>query len=180
MCDYNYSELNFINKLPTCFYRGKEYFVWQDDEFCRVAFSEIPRIENKLINTLAMTKDEIKAAKKKPLYVENQVEVLVVDKKKKRNFVFTIKAGYDYDGASIPRFFTRLIGSKEDVRFKVASLIHDIFCENKHYVDYDRYFADKVFERLLSVADTCAFNRWLIFHSVDNYQKFCGWRNKEK
>ena len=72
------------------------------------------------------------------------------------------------------------IGSKEDVRFKVASLIHDIFCENKHYVDYDRYFADKVFERLLSVADTCAFNRWLIFHSVDNYQKFCGWRNKEK
>ena len=90
-------------------------------------------------------------------------------------YSFTIPKGYCWDGATIPRIFWRLIGSKTDPAFLIASMIHDVLCENHNYVNNDRYFADKVFERLLYVADVPAFNRWIMFHSVDNFQKFCKW-----
>lgn len=169
-----------FEKLPHFFYRGKEYITWQDDEYCRVGFSEIPDIGNKEIHNKVMSKAEIKAAKKKPLYLKNTVDVCLIDKKKNKTYTFTIYIYYDYDGASIHRVFWRLIGSKENIEFKIAALIHDVLCENHHYVDNDRYFADKVFERLLEVADVCAFKRWIMFHSVDNFQKFCGWKCKQQ
>lgn len=97
----------------------------------------------------------------------------------KYHYVFTIKAGFDFDGASINRLFWRIIGSKEDIRFKIAALIHDILCINHDYVDNDRYFSTIVFEGLLYVGGTVAIKRWVMKHSVDNYQKFCDWEVEE-
>lgn len=164
-----------FEKLPRFYYKEREYIIWQDDEFCSVAFSEIPDIGNKEINVKVMSKDEIKAAKKKPLFLKNTVDVCLIDKIKNKTYTFTIGIYYDYDGASIARVFWRFIGSKESIEFKIASLIHDVLCENHHYVDNDRYFADRVFEKLLEVGGVCDFKRWLMFHTVDNFQKFCGW-----
>ena len=191
-----------FEKLPMFYYKGDKYYEWQDDEYSRIGFSAIPDIENKVINKNVMTKEEIKAAKKKPLILKNEVVVCLIGKRKRAEagvtealsfrhatpfnasaarqainkvYTFTIPAGYDYDGASIPRFLWRFIGSKENIEFKVAALVHDVLCENHHYVDNNRYFADKVFERLLEVGDVSAFKRWLMFHSVDNFQKFQGW-----
>ena len=166
--------------LPKFYYKGEEFIAWQDNEFCRVGFSEIPIIQDKIINKKVMSKDEIKKAKKKPLLVVNRVKVCLIDKKKSKTYIFIIEAGYDYDGASIPRLLWRIVGSKESIEFKIAALIHDVLCENHNYVDYDRYFADRVFEKLLEVGDVGAFRRWLMFHSVDNFQKFCRWNNKEE
>ena len=129
----------------------------------------------KEINVKVMSKAEIKAAKKKPLFLKNTVDVCLINKAKNKTFTFTIYLGYEYDGASISRIFWRLVGSKENIEFKIAALIHDVLCENHHYVDNDRYFADRVFEKLLEVGDVGHFRRWLMFHSVDNFQKFCGW-----
>lgn len=179
MINYTYSELDFIKKLPTFHYDFKQFYVWQDDDYSLVAFSVIPDIENKLINKAVMSKDEIKAAKKKPLYLKNSPVVLLFDKGKDKKYTFAISKGYDWDGATISKVFYRIIGSREDIRFKIASLIHDFLCEHKQCVDYDRYFADKVFERLLKVADTWSFIRWIMFHSVDNFQKFCNWEKKD-
>lgn len=165
--------------LPKFVLNGKEYITWQDDEFCRVGFSDIPIIQDKNINKKVMSDEEIKKAKKKPFFVLHKVDVCIIDKRKDKAYTFTIKAGYDYDGASIPRLCWRIVGSKESIEFKIAALIHDILCENHHYVNYDRYFADRVFEKLLEVGDVGAFRRWLMFHSVDNYQKFCGWNKDE-
>lgn len=167
-----------FEKLPKFFYKGDEYIVWQDDMTCRVGFSEIPDIGNKEINKAVMSKDEIKKAKNKPLFVKNDVMVCLVDKCKNKTYVFTIEKGYDYDGASINRILWRVIGSKENIEFKIAALIHDKLCENHYYVNNDRYFADRVFEKLLEVGDVGDFRRWLMFHSVDNFQKFCGWNRK--
>lgn len=169
--------LQCFEKLPIFYFRDSEYVTWYDDEDYRVGFSEIPDIGSKNINKEVMTKAEIKKAKKKPLYLKNTVDVCLIDKIKNKTYTFTIKAGYDYDGASINRLLWRLVGSKEDIRFKIAALIHDVLCENHNYVDNDRYFADKIFERCLFVGDTCDFTRWMMFHSVDNFQKFCGWGN---
>ena len=164
-----------FEKLPMFYYKGNKYIEWQDDKYSRVGFSAIPDIENKVINKNVMTKEEIKQAKKKPLILNNTIDVILIDKQKNKNYTFTVLAGYDYDGASIPRILWRLIGSKENIEFKVAALVHDVLCENKQNVDCDRYFADKVFERLLYVSGVNAFKRWAMFHAVDNYQKFQGW-----
>lgn len=169
-----------FERLSRFYYKGEEFITWQDNEFCRVGFSDIPIIQDKNINKKVMSKEEIKKAKKKPLFVVNRVKVCLIDKKKNKTYTFVIKAGYDYDGASIPRLLWRIVGSKESIEFKIAALIHDVLCENHHYVDYDRYFADRVFEKLLEVGDVGAFRRWLMFHSVDNFQKFCGWNRKEE
>lgn len=168
--------IDCFEKLPHCFYRGTEYIVWQDDKTSRVAFTQIPHIGNKLANIKAMSKEEIKAAKKKPLILENNVGVLLLDKIKGNTYSFEISKLYDYDGASIHRVFWRLIGSKENIEFKIAALVHDVLCENHYFVNGDRYFADKVFERLLYVSDVGPIRRWLMFHSVDNFQKFCKWQ----
>lgn len=168
-----------FNALPKFFYGNFEYITWQDDRFSTVGFSAVPDISDKKINKNVMSKDEIKRAKKKPLILKNNIGVFLFDKKKDKKYTFNILSGYDYDGASIPRVFWRLCGSKESIEFKVASLIHDVLCENHHYVDYDRYFATKVFERLLEVGDVGGLKRWVMFHCVDNFQKFCSWKEKE-
>ena len=173
MCIHIYN--NFIKRLPHCYYKGKEYIVWQDDEKCRVAFSEMPNIQNKQINICVMTPEEIEDAENKPLFLSNTVEVLLIDKKKSKSYVFTIEAGTDYDGATIHRLFWRVIGSKEDIRFKIAALIHDILCVYHEYVDNDRYFSTTVFNALLYVGGTKSTKRWFMKHSVDNFQKFCDW-----
>lgn len=164
----------FVDNLNRLSVKEREFIEWYSDSTLSVLFSDVPKIENKIINKNAMTKSEIKKAKKKPLFCENTVDVILSDYKKNKKYSFSISSGYDYDGASINKIFWRIIGGKEDIRFKIASLIHDILCENHHYVDNDRYFADKVFERCLFVGDTCSFIRWLMFHSVDNYQKLRG------
>lgn len=168
-----------FKQLPKFYYQNEEYITWQDNNLCRVGFSEIPIVKNKQINKNVMTKEEIKKAKEKPLYLANEVKVCLVDKTKNKTYTFTIEAGFDYDGASIYRLFWRIIGSKENIEFKIAALVHDILCINHHYVDYDRYFSTTVFVALLEVGDVGSFRRWLMKHSVDNFQKFCGWGKRK-
>ena len=171
-----YMCIECFEKLNKFKYNDKQYIEWYSNKNYRIAFSDIPDIRNKQINKLVMPKDEIENAKKKPLFLANDLDIYLEDINKKKIYTFKILKGYDYDGASIARFLWRIIGSKENIEYKVASLIHDILCENHYLVDNDRYFADKIFETLLEVADVGKFRRWLMFHTVDNYQKFCGWK----
>lgn len=164
-----------LNNLEKFVYNCKLYMNWYEDKNYKIAFTDVPDVDVLNINKFVMSKEEIKDIKKKPYILHNSIGVYLEDVKKEKVYTFTIFSNYRYDGASIPRIFWRIIGSKGDVRFLTAALIHDVLCENHRYVGYDRYFADKIFERLLYVADTCGFLRWLMFHSVDNFQKFCGW-----
>ena len=113
---------------------------------------------------------------KKPFISKKELNVLLVDSINCKRYEFSIIKDYCWDGASIPRFFWHLIGSCTEPRFLIPSLIHDVLCENHNYIDNDRYFSTRVFERLLYVSGVNPFNRWLMFHSVDNFQKFCSWR----
>ena len=147
---------------------------WYGDEEIRIFFDILPRVGVRYILP-TMTKIERESVEQYPFISKKELKVALLDRKKSKKYTFTIQKGYCWDGASIPRIFWRLIGSKTDNKFLIPSLIHDVLCENHSYVNNDRYFADKVFERLLRVSEVSAFNRWLMFHSVDNYQKFCGW-----
>ena len=146
---------------------------WYKDENLEIDFDKAPLVRMSTILP-SMTALEKQTINRFPFVCLNQIKVTI--KYKENIYKFPIPKGYRWDGATIPRMFWRLVGAKTDPRFLIPSLIHDVLCENKNYVDYDRYLADKVFERLLFVAGVPAFTRWLMFHSVDNFQKFNGWR----
>lgn len=148
---------------------------WYKDETMEIIFDKAPivRMSTILPSMTALQKQTIE---KYPFVCLQQIEVTI--KYKDNTYKFSVPKGYRWDGATIPRIFWRLIGAKTDPRFLIPSMIHDVLCENKHYVDYNRYLADKVFERLLFVAGVPAFTRWLMFHSVDNFQKFNGWKKE--
>lgn len=148
---------------------------WYVDEDLEILFSQLPLIGMRYALP-SMTESEKKSIDKYPFKNRRDITVTIKDKKKDVTHIFPIPKGYCYDGASIPRIFWRVIGSKTDNSFLIAALIHDVLCENHNYVNNDRYLADKVFERLLYVAGVPPYKRWLMFHSVDNFQKFCGWR----
>lgn len=147
---------------------------WYNDGEIGIYFSITPHVDMRY-STPWMSDKEKKEIEAKPFINLKILDVKLVDFNENK-YEFTIPVNYTWDGASIPRAFWRLIGAKTDSRFLIPSLIHDVLCENHNYVNNNRYFADKVFERLLYVSGVPTFNRWLMFHSVEMYQKFCGWK----
>lgn len=147
---------------------------WYKDKELAISFSKIPNVSVRYITPYS-TKEEKKSIDSKPFINKSDLSVKLEDFVNNKTYIFIIPQYYTWDGATIPRVFWRLIGAKTDNKFLIPSLVHDVLCENHHYVDNDRYFADKVFERLLCVSRVSSFNRWLMFHSVDNFQKFCKW-----
>ena len=150
---------------------------WYQDKEIKIFFSIIPNVKARFL-TPYCNKNEIKEYKEKPFINLEKLDVELFDCKKNKKYFFEIKKDYTWDGASIPRMFWRLIGSKTEPEFLIPSLIHDVLCENHSYVDNDRYFSTKVFEKLLKISKVNPFKRWLMFHSVDNYQKFRRWKNE--
>ncbi|MBQ8848485.1 MAG: DUF1353 domain-containing protein [Candidatus Gastranaerophilales bacterium] len=149
---------------------------WYEDEDLKIVFNKVPNLSMRFIMP-CMKQDLIDEINKKPFISNDELYVILIDKIFQITYEFSIPKDYTWDGASIPRIFWRLIGSKTDNRFLVPSLIHDVLCENHNYIDDNRYFSTIVFERLLYVSKVNSFNRWMIKHAVDNYQKFCGWDN---
>lgn len=147
---------------------------WYEDDELRINFSHVPRVFVICARPNLPLGDIINAYKK-PFVNENELNVELIDKNQFETYSFLISDGYTWDGATIPRLFWRTIGPKSDPRFLIPSMIHDVLCENHDYVNNDRYFSTCVFERLLYVSKVNPFSRWLIKHSVDNFQKFCGW-----
>ena len=149
---------------------------WYCDEELAIKFDKEPDVSMRFILPW-VTEEEVKEIYKKPFINNKELRVVIEDRIEQEIYEFTIPEWYTWDGATIPRAFWRLIGSKTDNRFLVPSLIHDVLCENHDYIDGNRYLSTIVFERLLYVSKVNAFNRWMIKHSVDNFQKFCGWEN---
>lgn len=145
---------------------------WYEDKNLTIEFDKIPHVGVRYALP-SMTSKEKQSIAKYPFINKQNLNVHIVYENFHYNF--TIPKDYCWDGATIPRLFWRLIGSKTDSKFLIPSMIHDVLCENHDYVENNRYLADKIFERLLYVSEVPAFNRWLMFHSVEGYQKFCGW-----
>jgi len=150
-----------------------EQIIWYKDEEIEIVFDKVPNLTIRFASPW-MSKEEVKEINKKPFICNEELRVTLQDKVEQESYEFLIPAHYAWDGATIPRIFWRLIGSKSDNRFLVPSLIHDVLCENHDYIDSDRYFSTVVFERLLYVAGVGGFKRWMMKHSVDNFQKICG------
>ena len=71
---------------------------------------------------------------KKPFELHNDIEY-ISNEYNGKNYVIRIGKKYSWDGASIPRFFWRIVGSQYDPQFLPASCIHDYLCENKDIIE---------------------------------------------
>lgn len=96
-----------------------------------INFDIIPDIRIRVINDTdpkIVKKNKIKYPFE--LYNTLQVEVITTV----RTFKFYIYNGYTWNGADIPRFFYRTIGTRTSNSFLVASMIHDYLLEFKTYI----------------------------------------------
>ena len=148
---------------------------WCTNKNVGVFFDEIPSVGVRY-SLPSMSKEERRAVEKFPFMCKKELKVLLTDYKKNKEYNFVIPKGYCYDGASIPRFFWRLIGPNTDNRFLIPALIHDILCENHNYIDNDRAFSTEVFNCLLEVSGIGFFKRFWMKNSVGVFQTiFCDW-----
>ena len=149
-------------------------YKWTENEKVIVYFSDTPRVSIRYVLP-SMTEQEINAVKKYPFINKINLTVRLADKIKDRIYEFDIPKGYCFDGASIPRFFWRVIGSPTNNSFLIAALVHDVLCENHQYVMNDVEFSTEVFNALLESSKVSKFKRYLMKHSVNLFQRFCGW-----
>ena len=147
---------------------------WYKNKSVGIFFNDKPCIAIRYIDPKAI-KEVKKSIKKYPFINKKQLNVKLVDYKKDKIYFFNIPKNYCFDGASVPRFFWRVIGPNTDNKFLVASLIHDVLCENHSYIDNDRRFSTEVFNALLEASEVFALKRFLMKHSVNFYQLFCKW-----
>ena len=147
---------------------------WYSNKYVEIYFDDIPKVAIRYILPF-QTKDKKKSVKKYPFINKKSLKVCLKDKKKNKTYEFVIPKGYCFDGATIPKFFWRVIGPNTDNKFLIAALIHDVLCENHHYIDGDRTFSTQVFNALLEASEVNSFKRFVMKHSVDFYQRFCKW-----
>ena len=122
--------------------------------------------------------DKLKRALDKPFITTADINIRI--EFESELYEFTIEKGYDWNGANVPPLCWLIIGQQKEPRFKLASCVHDYMCEHKSIVGNNRYLSTLIFETLCEYFGRFnAFKRWAMFHSVDNYQKFCKWSNKK-
>jgi hypothetical protein len=153
---------------------NKPYIKWFEDEELSIEFSENPHVCIRYVLP-SSTSAEIKSIKRFPFINKRMLNVRLYDAEKEQIYDFTIPKSYCFDGASIPRFFHRVIGANTDNKFLIAALIHDWMCEHHYCVGNDRVFSSKVFNALLEVSEVNPFKRFLMKHSVNIFQVFQGW-----
>ena len=153
---------------------NKPYIKWFEDEELSIEFSENPHVCIRYVLP-SSTSAEIKSIKRFPFINKRMLNVRLYDAEKEQIYDFTIPKSYCFDGASIPKFFHRVIGANTDNKFLIAALIHDWMCEHHDCVGNDRAFSSKVFNALLEVSEVNPFKRFLMKHSVNIFQVFQGW-----
>ena len=114
--------------------------------------------------------EAIKDKNKKPFIAMASALIKVLYKGK--TYFIANDSGYCYDGATIPF----KIG-KGNMKLLIPALFHDIICEDKSKVDYNRYLSSLIFRELLIQCKVNKFTACVMFLAVDTYQRFMrGWK----
>lgn len=136
--------------------------------------------------------EEIKKQKKKyPFELFETVNVKIITTK--REFSFYIPIGYTWNGADIPRLCWRLVGSRTDNDFLVASMLHDYMLEMKIFIMKEvlknqlstkeyRRLTSLVFREKIKAQGTNTIKANVMAWCVDVFQMINkkGWKNDSK
>ena len=119
-------------------------------------------------------KSDVKEKNKKQFITSEPATLTVIFDDETKLELFAPE-GTIFDGATIPFNL-----GKGNMKFLIPALFHDIMCENKDLVGYDRKLADKIFRECLIKCNVNKFAAEVMYLNVEMYQKiFCKW-NKEK
>lgn len=156
------------------------------EKILSVSFDAIPDVRVRVIN-IDDVQEIIKSKKKYPFELFNSLLVRISTTQ--RNFEFTIFNGYTWNGADIPRFFWRIIGSRTDNDFLVASMLHDYLLEFKTYIVNEvlnnkvskkeyRRITSLIFRHVIKEQGTNTIKANVMAWCVDVYQMFnrSGWQ----
>lgn len=114
--------------------------------------------------------EAIKDKNKKPFIAmaSAMIKVTYYDK----TYYVTNDTGYCFDGATIPF----KIG-KSNMKLLIPALFHDIICENKYKVGYNRYLSSLIFKDLLIQCKVNKLIAQIMFIAVDTFQRTQrGWK----
>ena len=65
------------------------------------------------------------------------------------------------------------------MKLLIPALYHDILCDNKNFVDYDRNLASRIFKAALIGCGVNKATAQVMYLAVEAYQKMFGkWRKK--
>lgn len=114
---------------------------------------------------------EIIADKKRYPFIAQKIAVLHVfygvDK-----YILHNDQNYKYDGATIPFGLC-----KGNPKLLTPAMFHDLMCENKEIIGYNRYLSSCVFRELLILFKVNRIIAYIMFLFVDVYQRTQrGWK----
>ena len=105
------------------------------------------------------------------------IKIAYIQKNGKQEYYsFSNPVPYKYDGATIPF----RIG-KGNMKLLIPAMFHDIMCEHKEKIGFNRYLSSLVFRDLLLKCKVNKVVAQVMFLAVDNFQKFQkDWKNVKK
>ena len=122
--------------------------------------------------------------KEKPFTLNNNVVFYVLYKDNNENrklFRFKVPKGYKWDGASIPSWIQWGIGKNDEPEYAVASMVHDVMCEDHSKIGNNRKLSSSIFKALLMQNGVLFTFAKIMSWFVDLYQKFfANWSKKRK
>ena len=121
-------------------------------------------------------KQTVKDKNKKPFKTNKSALIKVYyhdSEGKETKKIISNPTNYTYDGASIPF----KIG-KGNMKLLIPALFHDLMCEDKSRIDFNRNLSSKIFKDLLIQCKVSDLTAEIMYLAVDTYQRFMkGWKS---
>ena len=116
--------------------------------------------------------------KTKPFCLLNDIYYLSANFKKNESYGIQINKGYNWNGANIPRFLWRVVGSQYNPEFLPASMVHDWLCENKSFIVKNGVqISSDIFKDILLLYGVNKLKAWIMASAVRMFQMTKkGWR----
>lgn len=109
--------------------------------------------------------------KKKPFVLLNNVYYLTGEYKGLESYGIRINKGYNWNGANIPRFLWRIVGSQYNPEFLAASMVHDWLTENKDFIIQDGVkISSLIFRDILVLSGVSKFKANIMMSAVWAFQ----------
>lgn len=147
---------------------------WYEDDELAIFFNDKPHVCVRYVMP-SMSNLEKLSINEYPFICKTDLSIAIFDNKKPKKYQFTIPKGYCWNGSDIPRAFWRLVGSKSDPQYLIASCLHDFLCERHSIIDNDRRLSSMIFRACLLEAGVSKFKANIMAEAVDMFQRFCGW-----